>query len=119
MLAHGVQAAGIVLPVLWPGIAGIYGGALLFGGTMLGIVTLALGWGRSLLPQQAGRVIGILTTAFGAGQILGPAAAGWLAERLDGFTVPLLAAAAAVALAGLLIPLGIWLNQRNSRTSSK
>lgn len=107
VLAHGVQAAGIVLPALWPGMIGIYSGALLFGGTMLGIVTLSLGWGRALLPHQAGRVIGVLTTAFGAGQILGPVAAGWLAERLDGFTVPLIAAAAVVALGGLLIPLGL------------
>lgn len=107
VLAHLVQAVGIVLPLLLPNAAGAFGGALLFGGTMLGIVTLALGWGRTLLPHQTGRVVGILTTAFGAGQILGPAAAGWLADRMAGFAFPLVAAAAVVALGALLIPAGL------------
>ncbi len=115
LAAHLLQAAGILLPVVLPGLLGVYGGALLFGGTMLGIVTLSLGWGRSLLPGQAGRVIGILTTAFGAGQIIGPTAAGWMAEHFDGFALPLFAAAAVVALGGLLIPLGMALEGRRGR----
>ncbi|MBE0598558.1 MAG: YbfB/YjiJ family MFS transporter, partial [Desulfuromonadales bacterium] len=111
-LAYGVQAAGIVLPVVWPSLIGIYSGAIFFGGTFMGIVTLTIGWGRTLLPQQSGWVIGLLTTAFGAGQILGPGAAGWLAERLDGFAIPLIAAALVVAAGGLLIPLGLWFETR-------
>lgn len=119
VLAHFAQAAGIALPVLLPNAAGAFGSALLFGGTMLGIVTLALGWGRTLLPHQTSRVVGVLTTAFGAGQILGPAAAGWLAERTSGFSLPLLAAAGVVALGGLLIPAGMLHTSRCARKDSQ
>ena len=107
VLAHMLQAIGILLPLLHAGTAGVYGGALFFGATFMGIVTLSVGWGRSLLPNRTGRVIGILTTAFGAGQIIGPAAAGRLAEITDGFTLPLVAAALIVVTGGALVVLGM------------
>ncbi len=115
VLAHLVQAAGILWPVLQPGPIGIYGGAVFFGATFLGIVTLAIAWGRTLLPQRGGWVIGLLTAAFGAGQILGPVAAGWLADRLDGFEVPLLLASLIVAAGAVFVLLGGAAARRHHR----
>jgi predicted MFS family arabinose efflux permease len=108
--AHLVQAVGIVLPIVWPGLPGALGGAILFGGTFMGITTLTLFLGRSIAPAQANRAIGLLTAAFGTGQILGPSIAGILAVSTRSFSIPLIVgsltvtAGALCLLIGLLIP---------------
>lgn len=76
MLAYVVQAVGISLPILSGHVAAISLGALLFGGTFMGITTLAVSLARQLFPQESNRPIGYLTAAYGVGQIVGPALAG-------------------------------------------
>jgi MFS family permease len=76
---------------------------LLFGGTFIGIVTLAMDLGRRLSPASAGRIIGTLTAGYGVGQALGPALAGWLTRAVGDPAPAVLAAAAAVGLGALLL----------------
>ncbi len=98
-----LQSVGIVLPVVTGnGIAAI-ASAVLFGGTFMGIATLAVGFGRQLAPHDAARAIGTLTALFGVGQIIGPLAGSWLAQMSGGFAWPLVTASGAVALAALLL----------------
>jgi MFS family permease len=93
----------MALPSLSPSPAAALLGAALFGGTFMGITTLALAAGRALAPSSPGRAIGTLTALYGVGQILGPLAAGALSARLGDPRPGVLAAASAVALGGLLL----------------
>jgi len=102
-LAHLVQAVGMALPSLSPSPAAALLGAALFGGTFMGIVALAMSTGRRLAPTSPGRMVGTLTGVYGVGQVLGPLLAGWLSQRLGDPRPAVLAAAAAVALGGLLV----------------
>jgi MFS family permease len=102
-LAHLVQAVGMALPSLSPSPAAALVGAALFGGTFMGIVTLAVSTGRALAPHSPGRIVGSLTAVYGVGQVLGPPLAGWLSQRLGDPRPAVLAAAGAVAVGGLLV----------------
>lgn len=70
--AFGMQAVGVILPVIWTNWATAILGSLLFGGTFMGIATLSLSIGRQCAPSQSQRVIATMTACFGIGQILGP-----------------------------------------------
>jgi MFS family permease len=79
MAAHVMEAVGVALPGLSDHPAIVLLGAVLFGSTFLGIVGMALAFGRVLTPHKATRTIGMLTAAFGIGQIIGPPLGAWLA----------------------------------------
>ncbi|GEO81168.1 YbfB/YjiJ family MFS transporter [Pararhodospirillum oryzae] len=100
---HLIQATGMILPVLSGHWALVLAGAVLFGGTFLGIVGMTLAFGRLVNPGHAARVMGILTAAFGIGQILGPVLAAGLAGW-GGWSLALGMASMVVGLgAGLLL----------------
>ncbi len=105
--AHLTQAVGIVLPVYWPTTTGTLLGAILYGGTFMGIVTLSMHFGRQLSPHAPHRTIGMLTAAFGAGQIIGPALAGVLAAQTRSFEPALLMASGVVTLGAILLAFGL------------
>jgi len=111
--AHLAQALGIILPVIWPTLTGTLLGALFYGGTFMGIVTLSMHFGRSLTPTTPHRTIGMLTAAFGAGQILGPTVAGWVVTWNQSFTPALYVAASIVLLGALLLSVGALRSGRN------
>ena len=97
-----LEAAGVALPVLWPGqyLTALAGAALL-GGTFMGIAGLAQWLVRVPDPQATSRRIGFVTACYGIGQIAGPLATSGLAQGND-LTVPVLLAAGALVLsAGL------------------
>ncbi|MCP5195619.1 MAG: YbfB/YjiJ family MFS transporter [Gammaproteobacteria bacterium] len=97
-----LEAAGVALPVLWPGqhLPALAGAALL-GGTFMGIAGLAQWLARVPDPQATSRRIGFVTACYGIGQIAGPLATSGLA-RGDDLTAPVLLAASALILsAGL------------------
>lgn len=100
--AYLLQAVGIILTVVLPTVLGIYLGSILFGGTFMGITTLATILGRELSPQDSSKAIGFMTVIYGVGQIVGAGAAGLLASHSGGFQIPTLAASG-VILAGALI----------------
>ncbi|NJP96066.1 YbfB/YjiJ family MFS transporter [Nonomuraea sp. FMUSA5-5] len=99
-----VQAVGIALPALTAGVAPTLIPALipalisavLFGGTFIGVSTLALGAGAHL---RFPRAVALLTAGYSAGQILGPLAVTPLLR--DGYRQALVLAAAVVLTAAL------------------
>jgi MFS family permease len=101
--AHLLQAVGMALPALFASAAAAVVGAFLFGGTFMGIVTMALEAGRRLMPQAVARAVGSLTAVYGVGQIVGPLGAGWMSRALGDPRPAVLAAAGAVALGGLVL----------------
>jgi predicted MFS family arabinose efflux permease len=104
--AHMIQALGIILPALSPSLGAAYLGALLFGGTFMGIVALTMSLGQQLAPQQSTHVLGLLTAAYGTGQMIGPLLAGILADYTASFMLPLVGAAVVVTAGGMLLMIG-------------
>jgi len=103
-----LQAAGIA----WAGTgnsAAALAGAVLFGGTFIGISTLALAAGRAL---QFPGAVALLTTGYSVGQIVGPVAVAPLLH--NGFQQALLAGAAVVLVAALAALL-MWISGRQPR----
>jgi MFS family permease len=96
-----IQAGGIALPALAPGVGPALVSAVLFGGTFLGVASLALALGAHL---QYPRAVAVLTTGYSTGQILGPLLVtpllhgGYRIALLVGAAVVLAAAAAAAVL---------------------
>lgn len=64
-----VQAVGIALPAVVPGVAAALIAAFLFGATFIGIATLVLATGAHL---RFPRSVALLTAGYSTGQILGP-----------------------------------------------
>jgi len=100
--AAALQVLGIVLPVLGGGLAGALAGALLFGGTCLGIVSLVLTMARRYYPTRPAKMMGRMTIAYGVAQIVGPAITGRLAAGLGGYAAGLWIAAG-VMVAGTVL----------------
>jgi MFS family permease len=94
-----VQAVGIALPSLSGGVAAALISAALFGGTFIGVSTLALATGAHL---RVPRAVALLTAGYSVGQVLGPLVAAPLLHH--GYRRAL-ALAAATVLAGALAAL--------------
>lgn len=112
-LAYGLQAVGVLLSVAWPSIAGFMLGSLLLGLPFTAITLFAMREARRLRGNAAAGLIGYATASYGVGQILGPLFAAPLAQRTGSFTLPLLVAAAALALGALLFA-WVWWRARRS-----
>ena len=100
-LALLLQACGIARPAVAAGVAPALVAAVLFGGTVLGIVSMALTLGNYL---RLSRAVAILTSGYGLGQVAGPLVATpplLLLLRRGGYHVVLLVGAAIVLTAAL------------------
>jgi hypothetical protein len=113
-VAYALQAAGVVLSVAWPTVAGFALGSLLLGMPFTAITLFAVRDARRLRGNAAAGLIGYATASYGVGQILGPLFAAPLAQRTGSFAVPLLAAAAVLAAGSLLFAV-VWWRSRASR----
>lgn len=106
MACYGMQAAGVLLSVWWPSLAGFALGSLLLGLPFTAITLFAMQEARRLQPHNSSALIGGLTAAYGLGQIAGPPMVAWLLRRSatpgEGFALALEIAAGALVL-GLLI----------------
>lgn len=111
-IAYGMQAAGVLLSVAWPSIAGFALGSLLLGLPFTAITLFAVRDARRLRGNAAAGLIGYATASYGIGQILGPLFAAPLAQRTGSFAVPLLAAALVLAAGGLLFA-WVWHRARH------
>ncbi|WP_298613131.1 YbfB/YjiJ family MFS transporter [uncultured Thiothrix sp.] len=101
--AYLLQAVGVILPVLSDSIAAALIGALLFGSTFMGIVSMVLVYGGRLGGSKPTQLMGILTACFGVAQILGPAFAGWMAEQQGNFNLSLILGCGFTLLGGALM----------------
>ena len=69
------------LPLLWPGPAGAYLSAILFGGSFLSVVASVTAFARRVVaPHALTAAIATLTIAFGLGQCIGPVLSGALSD---------------------------------------
>ena len=102
ILAYGLQIGGILLPVLAGGLIPALLGAVLFGGTFIGAVSLVLTMAGRYYPTRPAKMMGRMTIAYGIAQIVGPAVTGWLAVSRGGYADGLYFAAA-VMVAGTLL----------------
>lgn len=97
-----LQIVGILLPV-WPGgLACALAGALLFGGTFVGMVSLVLTMAGRYYPTRPAKMMGKMTLSYGSAQIAGPAITGWLASTLGSYAAGLYMAAAVMVVGTLL-----------------
>ena len=106
-----VESVGIVLSAFATGTATIVISAMLFGGTITGIVALGLIHGRSLSTGDPRRTLALMTAVFGLGQVIGPTFAGVVFDSTGSFMAPSLAAAAALFMAA-----GLVVNWSSSRS---
>jgi len=102
-MAYLIQAGGILLSIRAATAFSAGLAAVIFGGTFLGIVALAMAEGGRRAGTEGRRAAAILTACFGAGQVVGPPLAGLLADQQGGFSLPLLLAGSVVTLGGVLV----------------
>ncbi|MGV8894633.1 MAG: YbfB/YjiJ family MFS transporter [Burkholderiaceae bacterium] len=103
ILASVLQIIGILLPVMVGGLFAALFGALLFGGTFIGMVSLVLSMAGRYYPTRPAKMMGKMTLSYGAAQIIGPAITGSLAVRLGSYNVGLYFAAGAMVVGTLLL----------------
>ncbi len=96
VVALMLQAVGIALPAVAGGGAAAIVGAVLFGGTFIGVSTMALAAGRLL---QFPGAVAMLTAGYSVGQIVGPVAVTPMLAH--GFQYALIAAALVVVAAAV------------------
>jgi predicted MFS family arabinose efflux permease len=106
ILAAVLQIVGILLPVMVGGLAAALLGALLFGGTFIGMVSLVLSMAGRYYPTRPAKMMGKMTLSYGVAQIIGPAITGQLALRLGSYNAGLYFAAG-VMVAGTLLLLAL------------
>ncbi len=110
LLAYALQTLGMGLPVWWGDSVGAYAGALLYGGTFMGIVSMTMSLGKSLMPQRAQFALAALTLGFSMGQIVGP----WLMTWVDTLNQALLMATVLSLVGGVCLLLGFVLQRRQA-----
>jgi predicted MFS family arabinose efflux permease len=105
ILAAGnlVMAAGVLVPIVVPGLAGIIVSALLVGGTFMVNTMMSLQEARRLAGARARVLMAAMTSAFAGGQIAGPLLVSALLAREGGFAAALVAAALPLVLATMLL----------------
>jgi predicted MFS family arabinose efflux permease len=103
LLAAVLQIVGILLPVMGGGLISAIFGALLFGGTFIGMVSLVLTMAGRYYPTRPAKMMGKMTLSYGSAQIVGPAITGWLAASQGSYAVGLYLAAAVMVVGTLLL----------------
>ncbi|MBF0612306.1 MAG: YbfB/YjiJ family MFS transporter [Magnetococcales bacterium] len=103
ILAAMLQIVGILLPVVVDGLTAALLGALLFGGTFIGMVSLVLTMAGRYYPTRPAKMMGRMTLSYGAAQIIGPAVTGALAITFGSYNAGLYFAAAVMAVGTVLL----------------
>ena len=79
-LAFILQLVGSVLPFIQPTVGWAFAGALLFGSSFVGIVSMILTMAGRFYPTKPAKMMGKMTLSYGAAQVLAPAAGGLLGD---------------------------------------
>lgn len=102
LLAFGLQTLSIVLPAWSNSLAAALAGAIGYGATFIGIVSLTLALVGRRMPHNPGKAMARLTLSFGAAQMLAPVVAGAMAQATGSFKGALWLTAV-VMLAGMAL----------------
>ncbi len=113
-----LQIIGILLPVTVGGLAAAIFGALLFGGTFIGMVSLVLTMAGRYYPTRPAKMMGKMTLSYGTAQILAPAITGWLATRFGSYDAGLYLAAAVMVVGTVLLLILKGVEKRDAAASS-
>lgn len=105
-LAYVIQIIGISLPLVFPNNIGAFLGALLYGGTFMGITTLSVATAKILFPENSSRIIGQITFFYAGGQILGPIVAGYLTKSTGNYNSSIIFASIVLAIGVLALTIG-------------
>jgi MFS family permease len=98
-----LQILGIMLPVLATGLVPTIIGAMLFGGTFIGSVSLVLTIAGRYYPTKPAKMMGKMTVSYGVAQILAPAITGVLAEQSGSYADGLYLAAAVMVVGSMMM----------------
>lgn len=101
--SHVMMAAGVLLPVLFSGLAAVIGSALLVGGTFVVTTMTSLQVAQEVSRGHAARLVAAMTAAFALGQIIGPVVAGLLFDAGYGFSGGLVLAGVLLLLSAILL----------------
>jgi MFS family permease len=85
LLAFGLQTVSVILPALSGSLAAALLGALGYGATFIGIVSLTLALVGRRAPQNPGKAMARLTLSYGAAQVIAPVVAGAMAQAAGTF----------------------------------
>ena len=116
ILAAVLQIVGIVLPVAAGGLLPTLFGALLFGGTFIGMVSLVLTMAGRYYPTRPAKMMGKMTLSYGVAQIIGPAVVGWLATRLGNYSIGLYLAGGVMVVGVVLLVILKFVEKRDAAT---
>jgi MFS family permease len=102
LLAFGLQTLSVVLPAVSGSLWAALAGALGYGATFIGIVSLTLALVGRRSPHNPGKAMARLTLSYGAAQMLAPVVAGYMAQATGTFKGALWLTAG-VMLAGMAL----------------
>ena len=105
ILASALQALGILLPLLGDGLGTAMAGAVLFGGTFAGIVSMVMSMAGRFYPTRPAKMMSKLTVGYGVAQIGAPALIGWLAGQNGSYAFGLYLASAVMLVGTFLFGL--------------
>jgi len=103
VLGNLVMAAGVLVPIAAPGLAGIAIAAVCVGGTFMVNTMAGLQEARQAAGAHATILMGAMTSAFAAGQIAGPLLVSVLMRSGSGFSAALVTAAIPLVIAAWLL----------------
>jgi predicted MFS family arabinose efflux permease len=116
LCASVLQVIGILLPVIGSSLILTMVGAILFGGTFVGMVSLVLTMAGRYYPTRPAKMMGKMTLSYGAAQIVAPAIIGLLAERNGNYNDGLYLAAAMMVLGSVLLLMLKMLERKEALT---
>jgi len=97
LLAFGLQTLSVILPAMSGSLAAALGGAVGYGATFIGIVSMTLALVGRRAPQNPGKAMARLTLSYGAAQVIAPVVAGAMAQATGTFKGALWLTAAVMA----------------------
>lgn len=115
LLAYGLQAISMILPVLTDNSSLNVFSAILFGGTFAGIVSLTLTLIGRTFPGNPAKAMAKLTLSYGVAQIIAPAMAGYIATYSGSYKGALIVAAIVMG-AGMLLLAALGRDGQITRT---
>ena len=113
LIAYAVQIAGVLLPTLASGLVAALAGALLYGATFIGIVSLTLALVGRRSPANPGKAMARLTLSYGVAQVSAPALTGRMVEASGSYAAAQWLTAAVMAVGMLCLGL-VWLEARQA-----